>query len=72
MVLLAKHPKVTEYDWSFVKTISCGAAPLSAEVEEAVMKKLKVTNIQQGMFFYNVNKNTNCPSHNLQVSIPIT
>lgn len=48
MVMFAKHPKVSEYDLSSVKKIVCGAAPLSAEIEEAVKNKLKLTNIQQG------------------------
>lgn len=48
MVMLAKHPKVSEYDLSSVKRIICGAAPLSAEIEEAVKNKLNLTNIQQG------------------------
>ena len=50
MVMLAKHPKVSEYDLSSVKRIICGAAPLSAEIEEAVKNKLNLTNIQQGLF----------------------
>ena len=48
MVMFAKHPKVSEYDLSSVKRIICGAAPLSAEIEEAVKKKLNLTNVQQG------------------------
>lgn len=48
MVLLAKHPKVSDYDLSSVKRIVCGAAPLSAEIEDAVMKRLQLEDIQQG------------------------
>ena len=49
MVLLAKHPKVPDYDLSSVKRIMCAAAPLSGEVEDAVMKRLpSVQQIQQG------------------------
>ena len=48
MVLLAKYPKVSEYDLSSVKRILCGAAPLSAEIEGAVFKRLKLDDIQQG------------------------
>ena len=48
MVLLAKHPRVSEYDLSSVKRILCGAAPLSAEIEDAVLKRLKLEDIQQG------------------------
>ena len=53
MVLFAKHPKVSEYDLSSVQRITCGAAPLSAEIEEAVKNKLNLTNIQQGGFSEN-------------------
>ena len=48
MVMFAKHPKVAEYDLSSVKTIICGAAPLSSEIEEAVKRKLGLSYIQQG------------------------
>lgn len=50
MVLFAKHPKVSEYDLSSVRRVVCGAAPLSAEVEEAVKNKLKLNYIQQSKF----------------------
>lgn len=40
MVFLAKHPLVDKYDISCLRAISCGAAPLSKEVEEMVMKRL--------------------------------
>lgn len=48
MVMLAKHPKVSEYDLSSVKRIFCGAAPLSAEIEEAVKRRLNLRYIHQG------------------------
>ena len=48
MVLFAKYPKVCEYDLSSVKRIVCAAAPLSAEIEDAVTKRLNVQEIQQG------------------------
>ena len=54
MVMLAKHPKVSEYDLSSVKKIICGAAPLSAEIEETVKNKLNLTNIQQGKLFLSI------------------
>ncbi len=41
MIFLAKHPMVDQYDLSSVKTILCGAAPLSKEVEIAVKKTIK-------------------------------
>lgn len=39
MVMLAKSPKVDQYDLSSVKEISSGAAPLSRDVEEQVIKR---------------------------------
>ena len=48
MVLFAKYPKVSHYDLSSVKRIVCAAAPLSAEIEDTVMKRLKLEDIQQG------------------------
>ncbi|MBF9049314.1 AMP-binding protein [Roseobacter sp. HKCCD9010] len=43
---LAKHPMVDQYDMSSVHSIFSGAAPLSAEVEEAVGKRLGAESIQ--------------------------
>uniref|UniRef100_A0A182WW21 Luciferin 4-monooxygenase n=1 Tax=Anopheles quadriannulatus TaxID=34691 RepID=A0A182WW21_ANOQN len=40
MVFLAKHPLVDKYDLSSLVFIGCGAAPLSKELELAVMKRL--------------------------------
>lgn len=40
VVFLAKHPLVEKYDLSSMVAISCGAAPLSKEVEEMVHKRL--------------------------------
>ena len=48
MVMLSKYPKVAEYDLSSVDTILCGAAPLSAKVEQSVKEKLKLSHIHQG------------------------
>ncbi|WAQ94549.1 LUCI-like protein [Mya arenaria] len=48
MVLLAKSPKVSEYDLSSVSQIACGAAPLSKEIEDLVKEKLKLPCIFQG------------------------
>jgi 4-coumarate--CoA ligase len=39
---------VSQYDLSSLKCIYCGAAPLSAELQDAVVKKLKTTEIRQG------------------------
>ena len=51
MVLLAKHPKVAEYDLSSVKKVICGAAPLSKEIEDAVKNKLNLQCVFQGQPF---------------------
>ncbi|XP_019931222.3 uncharacterized protein LOC109621595 [Aedes albopictus] len=40
VVFLAKHPLVEKYDLSSLVAISCGAAPLSKEVEDMVQKRL--------------------------------
>ena len=48
MVLFAKYPKVSDYDLSSVKKIMCAAAPLSKEIENTVMKRLKLEDVQQG------------------------
>ncbi|KAI4483821.1 hypothetical protein M0802_013295 [Mischocyttarus mexicanus] len=48
MVFLAKHPFVSRYDLSSVKTIWCGAASLSEEIQKAVAKRLNISNIKQG------------------------
>ncbi|XP_052806232.1 probable 4-coumarate--CoA ligase 1 [Mya arenaria] len=49
MVLFAKSPKVSEYDLSSVTQISCGAAPLSKEIEDVVKERLKLPCIYQGI-----------------------
>lgn len=41
MVFLAKHPMVDDYDLTSMRTVICGAAPLSKEVENAVYDRLK-------------------------------
>ncbi|XP_058465853.1 uncharacterized protein LOC131439169 [Malaya genurostris] len=40
MVFLAKHPMVDQYDLTSLIMIGCGAAPLSKEIEEMVLKRL--------------------------------
>lgn len=45
MVFLAKHPSVDKYDFSFVREIHSGAAPLSKETENAVRIRLKNPNL---------------------------
>lgn len=48
MVFLAKHPLVDKYDLSSVKSIACGAAPLSEEIHKAVAERLNGVEIKQG------------------------
>jgi acyl-CoA synthetase (AMP-forming)/AMP-acid ligase II len=47
MVALAKHPAVDKYDLSSLRLAMCGAAPLGADVEEAVARRLGIV-IGQG------------------------
>lgn len=48
MVFLAKHPLVDQYDLSNLLVIYCGAAPLSREVEQAVIDRIGVMAVRQG------------------------
>ncbi|XP_051166632.1 luciferin 4-monooxygenase-like [Leptopilina boulardi] len=48
LVFLAKSPIVDEFDLSCVKQISCGAAPVSENIKEAVQKKFKLPFIRNG------------------------
>ncbi|XP_012528431.1 4-coumarate--CoA ligase 1 [Monomorium pharaonis] len=48
MVFLAKHPLVDKYDLSCVKGVWSGAAPLSKEIQNAVAKRLNITEVKQG------------------------
>ncbi|XP_046752494.1 4-coumarate--CoA ligase 1 [Diprion similis] len=48
MVFLAKHPVVAKFDLSSIQEIICGAAPLSEEIQTAVMQRLGVPCIRQG------------------------
>ena len=43
---LAKHPLVDEYDLSALEQIFCGAAPLGAEVSDAVSARLDCVSLQ--------------------------
>lgn len=47
MVMLAKRPEVEKYDLSSVVEITCGAAPLSRELQNEVAKKFGVE-VKQG------------------------
>jgi acyl-CoA synthetase (AMP-forming)/AMP-acid ligase II len=46
-VLLAKHPEMQNYDMSVVRFLVCGAAPLSAELQEQVTRALPNAEIGQ-------------------------
>lgn len=42
VLALAKHPVVQKYDLSSIKWITCGAAPLSSELIDAVWERLTI------------------------------
>ena len=46
MVALAKHPAVDNHDLSSLKFAMCGAAPLGADIEEAVARRLGIVIVQ--------------------------
>ncbi|KAL1490833.1 hypothetical protein ABEB36_013459 [Hypothenemus hampei] len=48
VVFLAKSDKVLQYDLSGVKSILCGAAPLSKGTEEEAIRRLKNAKFRQG------------------------
>ncbi|KAI0767439.1 amp dependent CoA ligase [Fomes fomentarius] len=48
IVLLCKHPAVKKYNLDSVKMLTCGAAPLSAELTNQVARVLKNSGIGQG------------------------
>ncbi|XP_058057323.1 luciferin 4-monooxygenase-like [Anopheles bellator] len=45
-VFLAKHPLVDEFDLSSVEMITCGAAPLSKEVEDLIYARIKTPGLK--------------------------
>jgi 4-coumarate--CoA ligase len=47
LILLAKHPEVANYDFSSLREILCGAAPLSGELANSVKQRLG-TVVKQG------------------------
>ncbi|XP_061721556.1 uncharacterized protein LOC133528267 isoform X1 [Cydia pomonella] len=47
-VFLAKHPLVLKYNLKSVNEVWCGAAPLSAEIQNAVSQRLGINFIRQG------------------------
>lgn len=42
ILALAKHPMVTKYNISSIRSVVSGAAPLGAELQQEVMDKLKI------------------------------
>ncbi|XP_065221532.1 uncharacterized protein LOC135846386 [Planococcus citri] len=48
MIFLAKHPIVNNYNLSSIRNVSCGAAPLSFEIEDEVKTKLKLDKVIKG------------------------
>ena len=42
-IFLAKHEVVSKFDLSAVKSIVCGAAPLSGEVQDILSKRVSLT-----------------------------
>ncbi len=42
ILALAKHPMVSKYDISSLRSVVSGAAPLGAELQQEVMDKLKI------------------------------
>lgn len=48
MIFLAKNPLVNNFDLSSVREITCGAAPLSPDIEQIVKNKLKISKILKG------------------------
>ena len=48
ILFLAKHPLVENYDLSFIRQITSGAAPLGGDLVEAAMKRLNCGVIRQG------------------------
>ncbi|XP_063880140.1 uncharacterized protein LOC135111111 [Scylla paramamosain] len=47
-IFLAKHEIVAKFDLSAVKSIVCGAAPLSGEVQEILCKRFPEVTVRQG------------------------
>lgn len=52
MVFMAKHPLVDKFNMTSLKELYCGAAPLSREVEEAVLKRLPLLEVRSNVVHY--------------------
>ncbi|KAK0050708.1 4-coumarate--CoA ligase 5 [Biomphalaria pfeifferi] len=48
VVFLAKHPLVSQYNLTSLRTIICGAAPLGSEITSEFQKRFDKTTINQG------------------------
>ena len=46
--LLVKNPLAERYDFTALRDVFCGAAPLSKEIEDGLLARLKLTSIKQG------------------------
>ena len=47
VLLLSKHPIVDKYDFSSVRMMNSGAAPLTKEIQQGVWNRLKIP-VKQG------------------------
>ena len=59
---LAKHPVVDKYKLGHVKSMICGAAPLSAGVADAVLKRLNIV-VRQGYGMTEASPVTHCSEY---------
>lgn len=48
-VLLTKHPSVSNYDLSSLENVISGAAALGTELREELSRKIRVSDIRQGI-----------------------
>ena len=49
LVYLAKNPLVAQYDLSSIRQVSCGAAPLSRQLEQEFSHAIHARAIEQGI-----------------------
>ncbi|EJF61698.1 amp dependent CoA ligase [Dichomitus squalens] len=70
VVLLCKHPAVKNYDLSSVKLLTCGAAPLSAELTHQVAKLLPHAHIGQGYGMTETCTTVSFPQLDMRIGTP--
>ena len=70
MLFLAKHPLVDKYDLSSVREVISGGATLGNELAEAVMERLSIKCIRQGMI-YSTELTSFCICMHILLSRPI-